>query len=104
MIAIALQENALDEAGGGMTMIEQRAVGALLLAWVRSRTKSECADEINEDSLLTKHEILDSLEMMSLISYVETLLESEIPDELMSFDNFESVQKIQSVFFQKEGA
>lgn len=74
----------------------------LLQDWVITNGRANISRGIGKEDLLMSTGILDSLGMMSLISYVEALLGREIPDELMSFDNFESIQKIQSVFFSTE--
>ncbi len=70
-----------------------------LMDWLATSARGQNPGRVREDCLLMKEGYIDSLGMMSLISYVETLLNREIPDELMSFENFESVQKIMAVFF-----
>lgn len=69
-----------------------------LKEWVLTHARGERRSLLAEH-LLMKEGYIDSLGMMSLITHVEQLLGHEIPDELMSFDNFESIQKIADIFF-----
>jgi acyl carrier protein len=82
--------------------MKEQEIEQLLKNWVATNGRRGRDDDVDGEELLMEAGVLDSLGMMSLISYVETLLGSEIPDELMSFDNFESIQKIHSVFFEGE--
>lgn len=76
----------------------------LLMEWVGANVRRDGNAGVLAEDLLMKDGILDSLGMMSLIAYVETLLGREIPDELMAFENFESIAKIQSLFFSGDAA
>ena len=80
-------------------MESETAVQALM-TWVASHARGQNREQIQAQDFLMKDGYIDSLGMMSLIAYVESLLGTEIPDDLMSFDNFESVQKIEAVFFR----
>lgn len=71
-----------------------------LMEWVLANARGD-RQSLRAEHLLMKEGYIDSLGMMSLIAKVEQLLGREIPDELMSFDNFDSVRKIGDVFFAR---
>jgi len=80
--------------------MDKDTISRNLTDWIFANARGHNKESIREDHMLMEKGYLDSLGVMSLIAYVETLLGHEIPDELMSFENFESMQKIKHVFFE----
>jgi len=60
-------------------------------------------NEVNVDTNLIKEGILDSLEMVSFILYVEELRCQEIPEALIQPQYFASLRVISDTFFSDDG-
>lgn len=67
-----------------------------LVDWIK---KESGIEDITYDSRLLEENILDSMDLISLLLYVEELLGGVIPDEKLKQENFSSVNKLFDVFF-----
>jgi len=55
---------------------------------------------IDQDTLLFKEKVLDSMNILDLMGYVEKHLERKLTDEEIVMSNFESVRKIVETFLK----
>jgi len=75
-----------------------------LLGFIASIRKDEKM-AIQPDTLLFKDKVLDSLNILSLIGYVEERLGRRLLDDELIMKNFESAQTIHTTFFKgQDGA
>ncbi len=65
--------------------------------------KSICRDKgqsINPDTLLFKEKVLDSMNILDLMGYVEKYLGRKLTDDEVVMSNFESAHKIVETFLK----
>ena len=70
-----------------------------LLAFIQSIRK-DGGLPVKPDTLLFKERVLDSLNVLSLIGYVEQRLGRSLEDREVNMRNFESASKIVAAFFE----
>jgi len=63
--------------------------------------RKESGIPVGPDTLLFKDKVLDSLNILSLIGYVEERIGRRLLDDEVSMQNFESARKISEAFFQE---
>ena len=66
--------------------------------------KNICKDKkvvIKPETLLFKEKVLDSMNILDLMGYIEKQLGRRLTDEEIIASNFESVRKIEEIFFKK---
>jgi acyl carrier protein len=66
---------------------------------VRSVVEKLAQRSVRVNSLLFERNYLDSLKVLHLVSFLESKLGARIPDELITLDNFRSVQAITNAFW-----
>ena len=69
-----------------------------LRTWIES--KKLLGVEIGEDVDLIREGILDSLEMINFVLYIEEIRGEEIPESLVRAENFSSLRAVCQVFFR----
>ena len=55
------------------------------------------------DTLLIKDKVIDSLNILNLIGYVEERIGRRLADDEVTMRNFESASRIAATFFQPDG-
>jgi acyl carrier protein len=73
-----------------------------LLEFVRSVLLEDKGAGITADTLLFKEQLLDSMNILHLIGYVEKSLNRRLADEEIVMSNFQSVGAIADAFFEGE--
>ena len=73
-----------------------------LLEFIASISKYK-AQSLDLQTMLFKDKVLDSINILNLIGYVEGYLGRRLTDDEMIMPNFESAQKMIEVFFNKYG-
>jgi acyl carrier protein len=73
-----------------------------LLEFIASISKNK-AQSLDLQTMLFKDKVLDSINILNLIGYVEGYLGRRLTDDEMIMPNFESAQKMIEVFFNKYG-
>jgi acyl carrier protein len=61
-------------------------------------------DELTDDVSLIERQVIDSLDLLTLISAIEDEFEVEIPDEDLVPDNFSSIGKIAAYVESQQGS
>lgn len=84
--------------GSNISDKKRREIETSLLVWIRKESDSSVEISVNSD--LQKERILDSIQFMTLILYIEELLEEMIPEEKILMENFTTVETIYNNFFQ----
>jgi len=75
-----------------------------LLEFVRSVLLEDKEVRVTADTLLFKEQLLDSMNILHLIGYVEKSLNRRLGDEEIVMSNFQSVRAIADAFFGGEGS
>jgi|JYMV01.1.fsa_nt_gi acyl carrier protein len=73
-----------------------------LLEFIASISKNK-VQSLDLQTMLFKDKVLDSINILNLIGYVEGYLGRRLTDDEMVMPNFESAQKMIKVFFNKYG-
>lgn len=73
-----------------------------LLEFIVSISKNK-AQSLDLQTMLFKDKVLDSINILNLIGFVEGCLGRRLTDDEMIMPNFESAQKMIEVFFNKYG-
>jgi acyl carrier protein len=71
-----------------------------LLKFVKNICKNKQV-AIKPETLLFKQKVLDSMNILDLMGYIEKQLDRRLTDSEIIASNFESVQKIEETFFKK---
>ena len=58
---------------------------------------------LNPDTLLFKEKVLDSMNILDLLGFIEKQLGRRLKDEEIVMSNFESARKIEEIFFKNHG-
>ena len=64
-----------------------------------------CRDKnvlIKSETLLFKGKVLDSMNILDLIGYIEKQIGRRLTDNEITASNFESIEKIEKIFFNKD--
>jgi acyl carrier protein len=72
-----------------------------LLEFIRDSLLEERDVRISVDTLLFKERLLDSMNILHLIGYVEKTLNRRLADDEIVMSNFQSVRAIAEAFFDE---
>lgn len=71
-----------------------------LLKFIKSICKNKQV-VIRPETLLFKEKVLDSMNILDLMGYIEKQLDRRLTDSEIIGSNFESIEKIEETFFKK---
>ncbi len=65
-----------------------------LIAYIKKEFVEDADEEINQTTPLISSGLIDSLSIVSLVTFIDKKFGVKIPDEKGTVDNFETVNKI----------
>ena len=85
-----------------MSEIQDKGVGLTAVTKLREwiAAKNQLVTEIEMDTDLIKDGVLDSLQMVNFLLYIEEILGKEIPEAFIQPEYFVSLRMIRDTFFR----
>lgn len=80
---------------------EQAEIEGKILEWIIKESQYE-TKQVNIDTDLSDGTVLDSIQLITLVLFIEDLLGEIIPEEKVSTEYFQSVRKIYENFFYQQ--
>jgi hypothetical protein len=85
-----------------MPVKNEAELKAMLMAWVRKTNPKIKAGELNSGTAILKEGLLNSVQLLDLILYIERLSENPIDVDSLNPRSFESVDAIYEQFFRRQ--
>jgi acyl carrier protein len=76
----------------------------VILDWIRAHGAGGVPDDLGPDSKLLESGLLDSLQLVELVSFVETRFGVEVELDELTPDNFETARGVAALVDRRTGA
>jgi len=70
--------------------------------WILKNNTSINPDDLSDDLDLIEHRVIDSLQFVEFILFLETVIEEEVYTKDFELNRIRSLQSIEKYYFQKE--